>query len=61
LGLGAFALAMVVDRSLSIATEFCAFVLVGFGIGAAWLVDFDVWQLWSIRARADWIGVTPSG
>jgi hypothetical protein len=60
-GLGAFALAMVVDRYLSIATEFWAFVLIGFGIGAAWLADFDVWQLWGIPARADWIGVTLTG
>jgi hypothetical protein len=52
LGLGAFALAMVVDRDLSIATELWAVVLVGLGIGAAWLADFDVWQLWGGRSRS---------
>jgi hypothetical protein len=61
LGLGVFALAMIVDRFLSIAPEFWATVLVGLGIGAAWLVDFDVWQRWGIPARDDWIGVTLTG
>jgi hypothetical protein len=61
LGLGAFALAMIVDRYLSIAPEFWATVLVGLGIGAAWLADFNVFQHWGIEVRADWIGVTLTG
>jgi hypothetical protein len=61
LGLGVFALAMVVDRVLSLAPELGAAVLVGLGIGAAWLADFDVFQLWGIPVREDWIGVTLTG
>jgi hypothetical protein len=61
LGLGTFALAMMLDRFLSIAAEFWAVALVGLGIGAAWLADFDVWQLWGMPAREDWIGVTLTG
>jgi hypothetical protein len=61
LGLGVFALAMVFDRFLSIAPEFWAVVLVGLGIGAAWLADFNVFQLWTIPVREDWIGVTLTG
>jgi hypothetical protein len=52
---------MIVDRVLSMAPELWATVLVGLGIGAAWLTDFDVWQLWGIPVREDWIGVTLTG
>jgi hypothetical protein len=61
LGLGVLALAMIVDRVLSVAPELWATVLVGLGVGAAWLADFDVWQLWGIPVREDWIGVTLTG
>jgi hypothetical protein len=61
LGLGVFALAMIADRVLSMAPELWATVLVGLGVGAAWLADFDVWQLWGIAVREDWIGVTLTG
>ena len=36
-------------------------LLLAFGIGLAWLVDFDVWQLWNIAEREHWIGVTLTG
>ena len=61
LGLGAFGLAMFADRFLSMAREYWAVVLVGFGIGAAWLADFDLWRLWGIAEREHWIGVTLTG
>ena len=61
LGLGAFALAMFADRFLSFAHELWAVVLVALGIGAAWLVEFDVFELWGIGERQHWIGVTLTG
>jgi hypothetical protein len=61
LGLGVFALAMIANRYLSMARELWVFVLIALGVGAAWLVDFDVFRLWGIDARADWIGVTLTG
>ena len=61
LALGAFTVALFADRLLSIAHEFWAFVLVGFGIGLAWLADFDIFRLWNIGVREDWIGVTLTG
>ena len=61
LGLGVFALAMFGNRFVSLAYEFWAVVLVGFGIGAAWLADFDVFELWGIGVREPWIGITLTG
>lgn len=61
LGLGAFGLATFAHRYLSMAREAWAMVLVALGVSAAWLVDFNVFRLWSIDAREGWIGVTLSG
>lgn len=61
LALGAFALAMFADRFVSLAHELWAIVLVGLGIGAAWLADFNVFDLWGITVREPWIGVTLTG
>ncbi|HEY8111846.1 MAG TPA: hypothetical protein VII16_03135 [Actinomycetes bacterium] len=33
-------------------------LLVAFGIGAAWITGFSLWQLWGVDVRADWIGIT---
>jgi hypothetical protein len=61
LGVGAFAVAAFADRYLSMAREFWAMTCVAFGIGAAWLADFNLWSLWHLPVRAEWIGVTLSG
>ena len=61
LGLSAFSVAMFADRYLSIAHELWAVVLVGFGVGLAWLADFDLWRLWGLTEREHWIGVTLTG
>lgn len=38
------------------------FVLfLGFGVGAAWLADLNLWELWGIAVRREWIGVTLTG
>jgi hypothetical protein len=52
---------MVADRYLSIAREAWAFVLLALGVGAAWLADFNAFNLWGTDVRADWIGVTLTG
>lgn len=61
LGLGVFAVAMFADRFVSMLHELWPMVLVGLGIGAAWLVNFDVFRLWGIGEREHWIGVTLTG
>ena len=30
-------------------------------IGLAWAVNFNVWSLWHLPVRADWVGVTFTG
>ena len=61
LGVGAFALAGFADRYISMAHEFWAMTCVAFGIGLAWLAGFNLWSLWHLAVRANWIGVTLSG
>ncbi len=61
LGLAVWAVAMIVERWLSIAPEIWAIVFVGLGVGAAWLADFDVFTLWGIGVRSAWIGTTLTG
>lgn len=36
-------------------------LVLGFGVGAAWLADLDLWEAWGIAVRRDWIGVTLTG
>lgn len=61
LGLGAFALAACAERYVSMLRELWAVTLVVMGVALAWLVDFDVFRLWGMDTRADWIGVTLTG
>ncbi len=61
LGVGAFAAASFADRFLSMAREFWAMTCVAFGVGLAWLADFNMWTLWHQTVRYDWVGVTLSG
>jgi len=61
LGLAVWAVAMIVERWLSIAPEIWAIVLVALGVGAAWLADFDLFAMWGLPVRAAWIGTTLSG
>ena len=34
---------------------------VGLGIGLAWAVNFNLWSLWHLPMRADWVAVTLTG
>ena len=61
LGVGAFAVAAFADRYLSMAHEFWAMTSVALGVGLAWLADFNMFTMWHLTVRADWIGVTLSG
>src|SRR5437870_11657774 len=63
-GLGVMAVANFADRLSSIASiahELGTIVATGLGIGYAWLADFNLWKLWHLAVREDWIGVTLTG
>ncbi len=34
---------------------------VALGVGLAWAINFNLWQLWNIPMRADWLAVTLTG
>jgi hypothetical protein len=63
LGLGILALAMIAERYVMSfeRRDWWMALLVVLGIGAAWITDFNVWGLWGVAVRADWIGVTLTG
>ncbi len=64
LGLGALALIALGDRYLTMTAArpgLWALAAIIVGIGLAWLADFNVWELWGLPVREDWIGVTLTG
>jgi predicted lysophospholipase L1 biosynthesis ABC-type transport system permease subunit len=61
LGLAVLAVAAVADRYLSIAAEVRAFVLAALGVGAAWLVNLDLFGVLAVATRGSAIGVTVTG
>jgi hypothetical protein len=61
LGLGVLAVATVADRYLSLASEVWAVILVGLGIGVAWLVSFNMFAHFGFAARNNAIGITITG
>jgi len=63
LGLGILALAMIAERYVlsSEHREWWVALLVALGIVTAWITDFNMWGLWGVAVRADWIGVTLTG
>ena len=60
-GLAVLAVASIANRYVSIAGEIRALVLVLLGVGAAWLVDVNLFSAWGVPTRASWIGVTLTG
>ncbi len=36
-------------------------VEVALGIALAWAVDFNIWRLWDVPMRADWVALTLTG
>ena len=61
LGLALVAVAMIAERYLAIVSELYAFVLVALGIGAAWLADFNIFSLWGIGIRYEWVAIGLTG
>jgi hypothetical protein len=59
--LGVMIAAMFVDSLLSLARELRAVVIAGIGIGLAWAVDFNLWTLWHMHARSEWLAVALTG
>lgn len=61
LGLAVLVVARIGNRYLRLIPEAWAFVLVALGVGAAWLVDFNLFSVWSIPVRNSEIAVTLTG
>jgi hypothetical protein len=61
LGIAILAVGMVANRYLSLAAEAWAFVLVALGVGAAWLINLNLFSLWAIPVRNSAIAVTMTG
>ncbi len=62
LGLAVLAVAKIADRYLSLAAEAWAFIMLGLGVGAAWLVNFNLFAARSRSATASSTeGISPAG
>jgi hypothetical protein len=61
LGLAVLAGARVASRYLSLASEIWAFALVALGVGVAWLINLNLFAVWSIPVRNSDIAVTVTG
>ena len=61
LGLGVLAVTAIASRYVAMAAEVRAFVLVGLGVGAAWLINLDLFSVLAIPIRDSAIGVTVTG
>lgn len=61
LGLAVLAVTGIAGRYVAMAPEVRAFVLVGLGVGAAWLINLDVFGVLGIVTRDSAIGVTVTG
>ena len=60
-GLGVMAIATWLDSFMPRAHRFNGIVMVVLGVLGAWFADFNLWKLWSIPVRADWIGLVLTG
>ncbi len=61
LGLAVMAVAMIAERYLTIVQEFWAIVVVALGVGVAWLADFNIFSLWGIGVRYEWVAIGLTG
>jgi hypothetical protein len=61
LGLAVLAVSGIASRYISLAAEVWALALVALGVGAAWLVNLNLFSLWGITARNNAIAVTLTG
>ena len=65
-GIGMMSVARWVDGPLRILRDrikISVFPLleVALGVGLAWAVNFNLWQLWNVPMRAQWLAVTLTG
>ena len=61
LGLAVLAVTKIASRYVSLAAEIWAFVAVALGVGAAWLIDLNLFTAWGIPVRNSEIAVTVTG
>ncbi len=61
MGLAVLAVTKIADRYVSLAAEAWAFVLVTLGVGAAWLINLNLFAAWAIPVRNSQIAVTITG
>lgn len=61
LGLAVLGVSEIASRYLSVAAEIWAFILVALGVGAAWLINFNLFSAWGIPVRNSEIAVTITG
>lgn len=61
LGLAVLAVTAIVSRYLPISAEIRAFTLAALGVGAAWLIDLDLFAVLDVATRDSAIGVTLTG
>jgi hypothetical protein len=61
LGLAVLSVTAIAGRYVSIAAEVRALVLAALGVGAAWLINLDLFGALGIAIRHDAIGVTVTG
>lgn len=61
LGLAVLSVTGIASRFVSAAAEIRAFVLAGLGVGAAWLINLDLFGVLAVATRDSAIGVTMTG
>ena len=61
LGLAILAVTAIISRYVAAMAEIRAVVLVALGVGAAWLIDLDLFGVLGIATRDSAIGVTMTG
>lgn len=60
-GLGVMAVAVLFERTLSLGRDLWALLVLGIGIGLAWVARLDMWAAWDETIRTEWLGITFTG
>lgn len=61
IGLAVLGVTAIASRYLALAVEVWAFVALALGVGAAWLVNLNLFAAWGIPARNSEIAITLTG
>ena len=61
IGVGIWVFGMVFDRFLTLYREFWPIATILAGIGFAWLIDFNMFALYDLGVREEWIGIVVTG